>query len=149
MDNTVWQCDSLSPWTPTLIGTGFKIGSPTNEYNNSIYWIDARTDSLYKDGINIGELKWYADVIWDAQLISGFTISSDGKGWYAGLDDSDGNTSFLVEINLQTAHVVSVGPLGYNNSPVNGIIAIPEPNFLLAIIFTLLCIILLKWVLRV
>jgi hypothetical protein len=123
VDGDWWQCQTESPWSPTLIGPGAPVGVRTNVYNGVSYWIDTQNDALVAGDTPL-PLAWYNQVIWDAQPVHGFAVDDLGNGWLASAD-VDGTHAYLLHIDLDTGATVPTGPM---NALVNGMTVIDEPG---------------------
>lgn len=126
LDGSLWTCDATAPQLARQIGAGH-VGTATNSFNGSQWWIDSNLDALFRDGAEVGRLAWFDGRVWDAQRIHGFALAN-GYGWLASQDADDANHSFLVRIDLTTAAILPIGPMGDSQSPVDGLIVIPEPS---------------------
>jgi hypothetical protein len=133
VDGTWWTTGAAVPLVPKAAGFGDAVGSRTNAYSGNLWWLDAGLNALFRDGVEVGPLVWYNGLLWDVQPTHGFAIT-DGAGWYAGPDVEDGAVSFLVKIDLLTAQVRPIATLGPSASPVNGLVAIPEPGSMLLVL---------------
>lgn len=141
LDGTLWSLDAQAPQLAVQVGANSPaIGTLTNLYNGSLYYIDAKADTLVRDSTVVGLLSWFNHHVWDAQDPHGFAIADDGSAWLASRDDGD--TSFLLSLDLNTGRVIPIGPIdGENHSPVNGLLIawqVPEPRPAVLIVIGLL-----------
>jgi hypothetical protein len=151
-DGTIWQTKVLAPYpeNPMFLGQsdfyrGLNgIGTHTNLFNGSYYSIDTASNKLLKNGLAVGQLRWYLIgtnyVVLDVQNHHGFAIDNQGRGWLAAQENDGDPRCYLWRVDLTSGQVFYVDYISSFEDPenmftVNGMIVIdviffkPVPRF--------------------